>query len=254
MLNWQATDRFSVQGGFDFNKDDFINSVYGLQDAKSWALNLDASYAASQNLIFGVFYSHEDLSSRSAGNGYTANSTATNVNGFTAIDGPGCFATIAARNASNKVDPCNNWTSDQKDKVDTVGLNFTAKNVMPRFDVLGNFIYTRAHSDNNPFGGTYTNNPFAVAGAPAGTPAAFFIPATPLPTVKTETIELRLTGRYTIDKNSSVRLLYTYAHMTSSDYAYTAMQDGGIVGQFPTFEKAPSYTVHIVGATYIYTF
>jgi hypothetical protein len=41
-------------------------------------------------------------------------------------------------------------------------------------------------------GGNYANNPLAVTGAPTGTVAAFYIPATPLPTVITKTFDLRL--------------------------------------------------------------
>ena len=50
-VDWQANEQFSLQGELDFNKDDFSDSVYGLQDAKGWALSLDGTYAASENLV-----------------------------------------------------------------------------------------------------------------------------------------------------------------------------------------------------------
>ena len=128
-VNWQASEQFSLQGGLDYNRDDFNDSVYGLQNAKSWALNLDGSYSVSQDLVASMFYTYEDLRSNSAGNSYTANSTATSVGGFTAISG-GCFATIALRNASNKIDPCDNWSTDIRDKVDTAGFAMAWKNLM----------------------------------------------------------------------------------------------------------------------------
>ena len=99
-----------------------------------------------------------------------------------------------------------------------------------------------------------TAGPVAAAGARAGTIAAFYIPATPLPTITTYITELRLNGKYSIDKSSAVRLVYSYAHMKSADYAYDAMRDGAIAGQFPTFEQAPHFTVHVVGVSYIYRF
>jgi MtrB/PioB family decaheme-associated outer membrane protein len=253
-VNWQANEQLSLQAGLDFNKDNFINSVYGLQDAKSWVLNLEGSYSVSDDLTASMFYSFEDQRSASAGNSYTANSTATSVNGFTAISG-GCFATIALRNASNKVDPCNDWSTDMRDKVDTLGFALNKKNLMSgKLDLAASLIFTRARSDNTPTGGNYVNNPYAVTGAPAGTIAAFFIPAQALPTVTTDTTELRLNGRYTIDKSTSVRLLYSYARMKSADYAYASMQDGAIAGQFPTFEMAPNFTIHVVGVSYIRQF
>jgi hypothetical protein len=62
-----------------------------------------------------------------------------------------------------------------------------------------------------------------------------------------------LNGTYVIDKATSVRLLYAYARMKSADYAYTSMQDGAIAGQFPTFETAPTFAVHVVGASWIHS-
>jgi hypothetical protein len=123
-----------------------------------------------------------------------------------------------------------------------------------KLDVTASLIFARARSDNNVSGGNYVANPFAVLGAPAGTIAAFFIPGTALPTVTTDTTGLRLNGRYAIDKARSVRLVYSYAHMKSADYAYTSMQDGAIAGQFPTFETAPNFTVHVIGVSYIQQF
>ncbi len=253
-VNWQANEQFSLQAGLDFNKDNFIDSVYGLQDAKSWALNLDGSYSASDDLTASMFFSFEDQRATSAGNSYTANSAAVSVNGATAISG-GCFATIALRNASNKVDPCNNWSTDMRDKATTFGLALNKKNLMSgKLDLTANLIFTRAWTDNNPTGGNYANNPFAgIAGAPTSAIAAFFIPGTALPTVTTDTTMLRLNGTYVIDKATSVRLLYAYARMKSADYAYTSMQDGAIAGQFPTFETAPTFAVHVVGASWIHS-
>ncbi|MBS4096375.1 MAG: MtrB/PioB family decaheme-associated outer membrane protein [Sulfuricella sp.] len=260
-VNWQANEQLSVQGGLDFNLDDYANSVYGLKEAKSWAFNLDGTYAATENLSFSMFYSYEDQRSLSAGNTYTANSAATNVNGFTAIAGGGCYTSVASRNASNKYDAANggmqclDWSSNAKDKVDTLGFSVKQKNLMGgRLDIVGDVVFTRARSDSNYTGGNYANNPYAVAGAPAGTVAAFFIPATDLPSVTTDTVELRLNGKYAIDKASSVRVGYAYLHMKSKDYSYDAMQYGGLAGVLPSGEQPFNYTVHTVGLSYLHNF
>ena len=34
-VNWDANDRLSLQGGLDYNKDDYDNSVYGLKNAET---------------------------------------------------------------------------------------------------------------------------------------------------------------------------------------------------------------------------
>ena len=99
-----------------------------------------------------------------------------------------------------------------------------------------------------------TNNPFAFAGAPAGTVAAFYVPATTLPTLSTNTTVLRLIGKYTVDVANSVRIVYSYMRMKSVDFSYDAMRDGGISGQFPTYETAPDCKVQAVAVSYIHRF
>jgi MtrB/PioB family decaheme-associated outer membrane protein len=260
-VNWDATDKLSFQGGFDVNNDAYDNSVYGLKEAKSWTLNLDATYAATEDLSGTVFYSHEDQKSKSAGNNIGVNNDGlganSNVSGLTAISGnsacaPG-LSTIALRNQSNKIDPCNNWSTDMRDKTDTLGLSVKKKNLMSgKLDLTGTFLFTRARTDTNVFGGSYANNPLAaVAGQ---TIAAFYIPAAPLPTVSTNITDLRLNGKYVIDKQQSVRLGYSYSRMKAVDYAYDGLQTGAMANPLPTNETAPVYKVHVIGASYIYSF
>lgn len=253
-LSWQANQALSLQAGVDLNNDRYTHSVYGLKSAKNWALNLDGTYSASDNLSLTLFYTYEDQRSRSAGNTYTANSTAIAVNGFTAISG-GCFATIALRNASNKIDPCLDWSADMRDKVDTLGLAFTQKNLAGgKLDLSGGLTYSQARSDIGVSGGNYVNNPLAVTGAAAGTVAAYYIPATALPTVKTETTEFKLNGRYALSKQQALRVGYTWQHLKATDWAYEGMQIGGLAGVLPTSEQAPTYNVHTIGLAYLYSF
>jgi hypothetical protein len=253
-LSWQAAEAFTLQAGVDVNRDNYAHSVYGLQNAKGWAANLDASYAASETFTLGAYATFEDQRSRSAGNTYTANSTAANVAGFTAISG-GCFSTIALRNASNKIDPCLDWTAENRDRVTTLGLAATKKSLMGgKLDLNGGLSLSDARTSNNTNGGNYANNPLAVAGAAAGTTAAFYIAATPLPDITTKTVELRAGARWRFDESRSLRVGYLYQHMRSTDWGYDGLQAGGLAGVLPTFEQAPSYTVHTVSLAYLYSF
>jgi hypothetical protein len=253
-LNWQASDALSLQASLDVNRDNYDKSVYGLQNAKGWAATLDGSLAADRDTSLSAFVTLEDQRSRSSGNSYTANSTAANVNGFTAISG-GCFATIALRNASNKIDPCLDWFSDAQDKVTTLGLAATRKNLLEgKLDLNGGLSFSSVRSSNNVIGGNYVNNPLAVAGAPAGTVAAFFVPATPLPDAKTRMLELRFGGKYRIDDSHTVRLGYMFQRLTSNDWIYDGMQPGGLAGVLPWFEQSPSYKVHTFSLSFIYAF
>ena len=250
-LNWDATEKISVQAGLDYNKDDYSKSVYGVKSAEGYAFNLEGSFAASDTLSTSLFYTLEDQKSKSAGDAYGANSATANVNGFTAISPSVCYGTIAARNANGKQDPCLNWDTNNRDKVDTLGFSVKQKGLWAgKLDMSGFLTYARAKSDIGVNGGSYANNPLAVAGAPAGTIAAFYIPTAPLPTTNTKTLALRISGQYAINKDSGLSVTYMFQRMTSNDYMYTGFQYGTGSNYLPTLEQAPNYTVHVIGVAY----
>lgn len=254
-VNWQASDQLALQGGLDFNKDDYANSTYGLKDAKSWALNVDGTYAFSEDFTGSLFYTYEDQRSSSAGNSYTANSNATALGGQTAVAN-GCYATVQSRNNNAKVDPCLNWSTDMKDRIDTFGIGVKHKGLMSgKLALSGDVIYTKARTDTAASGGNYVTNPYAgVAGNPTSAIAAFFVQGSDMPTVTTKTLEFRVSGRYAIDKSQAIRAGYSYSRMRSTDYAYDAMQYGGLAGVLPSGETAFNYSVQVIGVGYIYSF
>jgi MtrB/PioB family decaheme-associated outer membrane protein len=252
--NWQVQEQWNLQGGVKLHKDDYLHSRYGLQEASGWTLNLDANYQPSDDLSLNAFYTFEDQHTKSAGNTYTANSNAASVNGSTIVSG-GCYATIASRNLNNKTDPCNNWSADLHDQIDTLGLAFRYKGMMGgKLQLTGDISVTRAVTDTAFGGGNYVNNPLAVTGAPAGTVAAFYIPAVPLPTVTTKTFDLHLVADYALDKMSTVRVGYLYSYLFSQDWAFDAMQAGGLTQMVPSYEQSAQYSVHAAAVTYVYRF
>jgi hypothetical protein len=255
LLNWDATDRISLQAAADFNHDDYDNSIYGLTGAQSWAFNLDGSFAATADLSLTAWYTHEDIKSQSAGFGFSSNTSAANVGGVagnTVVSG-GCFPTVLQRNNNAKIDPCNAWTNEQRDKVDSAAIGFRWKRLMAgRLDLAGDLVYTHARTSIDMTGGNYVNNPFAVANQPAVNPAVLFIPAQNFPTVTTSTVDVRLTGDYAIDKSSTVRALYWYSHLRDSDYVYDGMQFGTLTNVIPTNEQPFRYNVHVIGVAYVY--
>ncbi len=255
MVNWEANDRLSVQAGLDYNKDDYENSLYGLTDAQSWAVNLQAGYSLADNLSLTAYYTYEDIKSQTAGRSYGSNSTTANIGGVagnTVVSG-GCYATVLERNMNTKIDPCLNWSTDMRDKVDTFGIGVRHRGLLGgRLDVMGDLVYTYAKTDIGVMGGSYANNPFAVAGLPAVVPAALFIPAADMPTVSSKTFEIRLAGQYAIDRSSSVRLQYWFQRLRSTDYVYDGMQYGTVSAVIPTNEQAFNYNVHVVGLSYLY--
>jgi MtrB/PioB family decaheme-associated outer membrane protein len=255
ILNWEANEAFSFQAGADYNKDDYDNSVFGLKSARSYALNFEGTYAAADDFAVSVYYTYEDINSKTGGDAYGANSSTANVNGFTAISPVACYATILQRNLNGKQDPCLQWNTDMRDKVDTLGLSLRKTGLMGgRLRLWGDLTYTRQATDIGVMGGSYANNPLAVTGAPAGTVAAFYIPAQALPTVEYKIVSVQVRGQYQLDAASSIGAMYMYGHLTSTDWAYAGMQYGTGTNYLPTNEVSPNYNVHVIGFAYSYRF
>ena len=259
-LMWQGSESFSFQGGFDLNRDDYGSSTYGVQNSRGWAVNLDLTFSPNDNLSTDVFYTYEHQGSLSAGNSYTANSNTSTITGGQAgivgLSGNSCdtYTTLQQRNNNNKLDPCLNWSSNTLDKVHTVGAGLRKK--AGKLDLVGNLTFTRARSDNNVAGGNWANNLLDGPGAAPTTFAAVFIPATPFPTVSTNTAELRVSGTWPVAKAQSLRVAYAYLHMTSSDWIYEGMQTGvgTITGILPSNEQPFNYKVSVIAVSYLVSF
>jgi hypothetical protein len=252
---WQAAEALTLQAGIDASADHYSHSTYGLQRATQVAVNLDAAWAPGEDQSLNVFASHELQRSRSAGNTYTANSAANAVNGATAIDG-GCFATIALRNSSNKVDPCLDWHSTQRDTTTTLGAAYTRSGLWGgALALTGSAAFSRARTAVGSTGGNYVNNPFAgVAGNATAATAAFFVPGSPLPVVTADSVQLQLAGTYRLDKAAALRVSCGFQRLESSDWAYEGQQDGGLTQVLPTREQAPQYRIHSLGVAYVLAF
>jgi hypothetical protein len=259
-LDWQATKKFSLQGSGDFNDDEYVNSIYGLKKGTSWAASVDLTYMAKENLVADLYYTYDNQRLVTAGDAYGANSTATfQGQAANTIVSGGCFATVAAKNANAKIDPCLNWSKDSRDKIDTVGFTIRRTNLISgKLELTGEAMYTRARTDTAANGGSYVNNPLALAAPapplPAGTPAVFFIPAANYPTIRNEEIMVRTSATYALNKKASVQGFYMFQRLMATDWAYAGLQFGTGTNYLPTNEKSPSYRVHAGGISVIYKF
>jgi hypothetical protein len=259
--DWQANEKLSLQGGLNYKNDNYSNSAYGLTAAKNWGLNLDATYEADENLNLGAFFNYEERSSRMSNDAFAQNSLTTlsgAANTLSSTCGNPAVTDINSKNANAKIDPCLQWGADMKDRVDTLGLSLKLKNLMRGKLELANMLtFSRATTDTNINGGSYLANPSNVGGVPqlAGTSAYYWLPATALPTVTSNTIEFKVNGKYKLDKASAVHVGYSYSYMKAVDYAYDAMQMAGSnANVLPTNETASHYSVQVIGASYIHSF
>ena len=73
--------------------------------------------------------------------------------------------------------------------------------------------------------------------------------------MQSKVLQLKLTGKYKVDKQSRVMMAYVYQQMNSTDYYYNAMQAGSTpLALMPTNQQAPNYTVNVVTVAYIHDF
>jgi hypothetical protein len=139
-------------------------------------------------------------------------------------------------------------------KAHTAGVSVTRK--AGSAELTGNVTLTRVRWDNGVNGGNWANNILNGPGGASTTVAAWFIPATPTPTVTTNTLEFRVNGRFEVTPRQALRLAYAYLRMTSADFAYEGMQfgNGTISGVLPTNEQPFNYNVHVATASYVVSF
>jgi hypothetical protein len=283
-LNWQASEVFTTQFGADYRHDKYPDSSYGLTKSDRFSLDLDGDYNAGNDLSVSGYVTYESLESDTAGNA-TSNGS---INAVTAAavgpaytgGAPGVPAGAARNtqvsglcpadsatvtgisnptqyqiyNANLKVDPCTVWTTQMRDKVDTLGVALTKKRFLtPKLNVRGDLSWSRAVTTNDMGGGFYYANPAATY--VTGLPAVYYINAQSLPEVVTTTVRLRLAGDYKVTKSGTVKVSYTFLDLHTNDYQYPTNQPANTSGSvMPDFEAAPNYAVHILGVSYVYTF
>jgi MtrB/PioB family decaheme-associated outer membrane protein len=259
-FDWNAKDKFSLQGTGEFDDDNYPSTKLGLKRRTWWATTLDASYTASEDLVADLFYTYDNQRHFSAGDAYGTNSTVTfqGQAGDTVLGGP-CFTTVAARNVSAKIDPCLNFVHNDRDKIDTVGFTLRRKNLAAKkLELASEVMYTRARTRNAVVGGSYVNNPLALAAPapplPSGTPAVFYISAADYPLVRNDQISVVPSATYAISKSARLQGFYWYQRLMSSDWRYQGLQYGTKTNFLPTSEQAPSYKVNVAGLSLTWVF
>lgn len=250
-LNLDATERLSLQASLDYNRDKYNKSPYGLKESNSWVLGLDGAFAASEDVTFDAFYTYEDMQSKLESLAIARGLSTSTLEAHTA-----CAAyPVVSGNlpADYWTDPCRNWSEANADKVHTVGVGFKSKGLMQRkLELSGNLAYSRATTEIKMTGGSYYSNSLTTLNN-------VVVPAESFPDVTSNMADLRLTGLYTVDKVSAVRLSYLYRRLRSEDWQYDAYTNSAlgpiaIQGYIGNNLTAPNYTVQVFGIAYRYTF
>jgi hypothetical protein len=182
-----------------------------------------------------------------------------NCAGDSAAGLPAGYTQFQLYNNNAKIAPCAGWQSEVRDRTDTLGLALRKKRLfIAQLSLAGDVSFSRALSANNVTGGFFYANPLAayVANtASVSVPAASFINASALPDVVVSAVQLRLSSGYQLSKVSAVRVIYSFKHLSTSDYTYATTQPANNSGTvMPVMAQSPDYNVSAVGVSYVLTF
>ena len=248
-ITYQATEAVAVQATLHLNPDRYDQLQYGLKETRGWVFGLAGSARASDQLTFDAYYTYEDMR-------HDLDAFAIPRGGEADIPHVPDGTCAPYPNQSGHVpvdvftDPCRNWSQREADKTHTIGVGARYTGLVGgRLDLAADLSYSHSRTPINMSGGTYVT----ISGQNV------FVPAESFPDVKTELTQVRLTGRYNIDKHSAVQLLYIYGKLESNDWAYDAFTNSplgvlAVAGYIGPDMTSPNYDVNVVGVSYTYRF
>ena len=228
-VNWQANDKLSLSVNGRATRDTYPNSTYGVSDGNTVGGNVDATYSYSESNMLSAYLSWQDRQ-QNLTNEVTPTTVATGYNTGIATNG-------------------NAWTNNQDDNSTTIGLSGKQKGL---FGGKYSFSEDLAYSidKSNYTTSTYTNGSNA---ATCGLVTSLTCGSTP--DITSEMLRIKLGGSYQVDKASKVNVGYMFQKLTSTDYYYNALQYGYTpTSVMPSNQQAPSYSVNVVSASYVYSF
>ena len=245
-VNWQANELLELSVSGRYSDDKYPDSTYGVQNGKSWSLNLDATYNYADNGSLNAFVTQQ-----------SRQRDMTNLQRYTTT------ASAASATALN-VPAVATWTNKLTDEDLTLGLGFKQGGLMAgKFELAGDMSYSLGNAGYN----TQLNYAGATLGVPTGSniltcSSAQILSCGQLPDIRSTTTRFKLTGTYQVDKSSKVVLMYLQQRLTSSDYFYNGYQGPANATSagynpntlLPTYQTSGSYSVNAFGASFIHSF
>lgn len=224
MLDWTPLNQLSLQFAYEYNVDDYTTRVYdtGLRKGQAQLYSFDAMYQINDKWKSSLWYSHStnEIDQRTLMASYGR--TCTNIGGGVATQANTCVL----------------WDANLNLKGDSIGVGIDGK-VTGRIDIGAKLFYTH---DTNKYN---INVDQSLVQYAFGYSGVGILPDT----VYTQT-SLRMFGRYTVSKATSVRLDYIWDHRKMDDYTWTnwTYSDGTKVF------VSPKQTTQIVGVTLVQAF
>jgi MtrB/PioB family decaheme-associated outer membrane protein len=235
-VNWQATEQLELGVSGRYTDDKYPDSTYGVQNGKSWSLNLDATYNYRENGSLNAYVSQQ-----------SRQRDMTNLQRYSTT------ASAASATAVN-IPAVATWTNKLTDEDLTVGLGFKQGGLMAgKFELAGDLSYSLGNAGYNTQL-NYTNATTVATGSKTCSDPTI-LSCGQLPDIRTSTTRLKLTGTYQVDKSSKVVLVYLQQRMSMSDYFYNGYQLGSNpTNMMPTNQTSGSYSANAFGASFIHNF
>jgi MtrB/PioB family decaheme-associated outer membrane protein len=213
-VDWQAAEKWDVTLNGRYVNDKYGSSL-GVQSSHMWSANLDSTWGYAENGSVSAYVSvqrrQRDL--------------------------------LSGLEQSPLAPPPSLWNNRLADDNNTVGLTARRKGLLrSRLELLGDLSFSSGKSSYSTSLVNYTDVLCTNYSITCGN----------LPAIKNDTLRLRLAAAYQLNKAGVVSLHYTYQKLNSNDYFYSGYQVGYTdVTVLPTNQMAPSYSVNVVGISYV---
>ena len=223
--SWEANERWSFTASGRYARDAY-ESLFGMQKGSTGGLNFDTTYRYRDNGVLTLFATRQERvrNMTNEQRSPTLAATATVPSGAT-------------------------WTNKMKDSDSTIGLAVKQGGLMGgKLDLNGDLTYSLGKTSYST-----TLNYALLSGAPCSDPTIFT--CVPLPDIRSAMTQLKFSGNYKVDKTSMVTMGYLNRRLTNVDFYYNGLQNGFTPNSvLPTNQQQPNYNIHVVWASYTYSF
>src|SRR5450759_149808 len=195
-----AAENVSLGLGVDWSKDAYTDSTIGLNSGTDFNLNGDVSVALAPQTSLHFFANHEEIESKQFGS-----------QAFSAAD----------------------WSGQNKDKIDLVGLGVKHKVIENTLDVGADYAYARSKGE------------IIVSNGLSG-------PS--FPNLSTSLNSLKLYATYRLKDNVSLQAGYWYERYDSKDWMLDGVAPGTIPNVLALGLQPPQYRVNVIRLSVRYKF
>lgn len=199
---------------YDHREDEYRKSVFGLRSTESDAFTVDLTMTPADFATIHAFYTYEHLSS--------------SMNSRSYGEGPS--------KAVQSSDPTRNWSVEQNDRNDTVGVGVDFLLLSRRLTIGMDYTLERSITDTG-----------FTAGSALEAPAR-------MPELTTLQHRVGVKARYMVSRDKTIGLEYKYENYSSDDWSTDGLDYATIAQVLPLSLSVKDYEAHAVYLTFTYRF